>query len=527
MDVFAPLTRFFVLPGQAVCADRLRWYELRLTWLALALVSVLPLMCTPLPPLGDLYSHIGRYHVMLTHGESPYLDRYYEFHWALIPNMGQDLLMVPVGRLLGAERGGILLSALILPATILGIRAVSIAAHGRVQPIALFAVPFVASYTYLSGFMNYHTGLVVVVWGLAACYGLRRHPLVARCAAFMALSALAWLCHLAAWGLLVVAVAVSELGFRLSERGFRPLAVLPRAGIVVLSTLLPVTLMLAGGTHAGGAHLGRLNPGLKWQWLTIVLRDEWRPLDTLPMPVIALGVIALLAARKVRLDPVLAAFAVVTFGLFLIVPSALMGGYYADLRLLPVVWIAALLACRFEGPPRQATAIAAVAIVFFALRMSITAHAWSVRGDDLARDLRALDFVPQGSRIFALTPDRNCASWANQGLSHLPSLAIVRRDAFVNTEWNIPGQHLMRPTKVAGPEFDAWPDLANPGSGCYGRTVEAALTGFPRDRFDFVWLFSGALPPDTHSWLAPLYRGPHGVLYAVSHEPMAATPGQK
>ncbi|HXD02474.1 MAG TPA: hypothetical protein VN627_04120, partial [Novosphingobium sp.] len=92
---------------------------------------MLPFMCTPLPPLGDLYSHIGRYHVMLTHGESPYLDRYYEFHWALIPNMGQDLLMVPVGRLLGAERGGILLSALILPATILGIRAVSIAAHGR------------------------------------------------------------------------------------------------------------------------------------------------------------------------------------------------------------------------------------------------------------------------------------------------------------------------------------------------------------------------------------------------------------
>src|SRR3546814_12846452 len=79
------------------------------------------------------------YHVMVFGEQSEFLRRYYSFNWTLIGNLGQDLLVYPLVPVLGAERAAFLLTALIPPATILGIRQLSLAAHGEVQPSALAA----------------------------------------------------------------------------------------------------------------------------------------------------------------------------------------------------------------------------------------------------------------------------------------------------------------------------------------------------------------------------------------------------
>ena len=79
------------------------WWEQR--WF-LALVTMLvavPLLYPPIPPLVDLFGHMGRYRVELDLDHSPWLQRYYDYHWAAIGNLGVDLLVIPLGQLIGLE----------------------------------------------------------------------------------------------------------------------------------------------------------------------------------------------------------------------------------------------------------------------------------------------------------------------------------------------------------------------------------------------------------------------------------------
>lgn len=72
---------------------------------------MLPFLVARYPQLTDYPSHLARYHVMLDGGRSPILAGYYGFEWHLAGNLGADLLMVPLGRPIGA--GSLLAFALI------------------------------------------------------------------------------------------------------------------------------------------------------------------------------------------------------------------------------------------------------------------------------------------------------------------------------------------------------------------------------------------------------------------------------
>ena len=69
------------------------------------LATMVPLIYPPIPPLVDLFGHMGRYRVELDLAHSPWLQRYYDYHWAAIGNLGVDLLVIPFGKLLGLEAG--------------------------------------------------------------------------------------------------------------------------------------------------------------------------------------------------------------------------------------------------------------------------------------------------------------------------------------------------------------------------------------------------------------------------------------
>src|SRR4051794_8463321 len=78
-----------------------RWWEGRALALALALVSAVPLILPQVPPLVDLPGHMARYRVELEIGQSAALRSFYDFHWSLIGNLGLDLLVIPLSKLIG------------------------------------------------------------------------------------------------------------------------------------------------------------------------------------------------------------------------------------------------------------------------------------------------------------------------------------------------------------------------------------------------------------------------------------------
>jgi hypothetical protein len=68
--------------------------------------------------------------------------QYYDYHWAPIGNLGVDLLVIPLGPLLGLEPAVKLIVLLIPPMTVAGFLWVAREVHGRLPPTALFALPF-------------------------------------------------------------------------------------------------------------------------------------------------------------------------------------------------------------------------------------------------------------------------------------------------------------------------------------------------------------------------------------------------
>ena len=88
--------------------------------LALVLISATPLLYPAVPPLVDLFGHMGRYRVELDLANSPSLQQFYEFRWAMIGNLGVDLLIVPLSKLFGLELAVKLIVLVIPPMTVAG-----------------------------------------------------------------------------------------------------------------------------------------------------------------------------------------------------------------------------------------------------------------------------------------------------------------------------------------------------------------------------------------------------------------------
>src|SRR5882757_8313483 len=93
---------------EAAPADRLPseprpWWESALCLGLVVFATALPLIYPSVPPLVDLLGHMGRYRVELDLNQSAWLQRYYDYHWAAIGNLGVDLLVIPLAKLFGLE----------------------------------------------------------------------------------------------------------------------------------------------------------------------------------------------------------------------------------------------------------------------------------------------------------------------------------------------------------------------------------------------------------------------------------------
>src|SRR5262245_63298320 len=92
-------------------------------WLAaaglLAIVLVIPFVLVDVPPVLDYPNHLARYFV-LAHPDDAILSRMYDIRWAILPNLGMDVLGAALLRLTDLHVGGRILLAMSLLAPVLG-----------------------------------------------------------------------------------------------------------------------------------------------------------------------------------------------------------------------------------------------------------------------------------------------------------------------------------------------------------------------------------------------------------------------
>jgi hypothetical protein len=440
--------------------------------MVLALLAALPAIIARYPQMTDYPAHLARYHIMLDHGVSADLARWYSFKWQWSGNLGADLLIQPLAALFGLETAGRIIVILIPALTGLGLIAVEWALRRRVGVGSLLAMATIWSPALLLGFLNFGLALAAALLAFAlwvACEGRRwRAPL------FIVVGLIVWLCHQSGWGVLGVMVFGYEWQRRKSLQAV--LATWP-----LWFPLLPT--LLAGAGAAGSLNYGKFVSTTKWIFWKTALRDrvEWLDIATTCL----LAGLPIIATLFRKCDMRVGWGALLTAALSLVIPRHLGGGDYADYRLTAVALMLGALA--IDWRPSRNWLMMLAALPFLA-RLAVTSAAWYENSRQVGLMLGALDHIPRGARVAGVVREE-LPSWPQPLDGHIACYATVRRDALTNANFAVPGVHMLQLRPASGDLIDPSQRLfASPGQG-------VDLADFaPAKQAEYLW-YVGALPP--------------------------------
>lgn len=511
--------------------SQLHFWERRLFVVLLSLAAAVPLLWPGVPPLLDLLGHMGRYRVQLDLATSPALQQFYTFDWALIGNLGVDLLVEVLAPLIGLEPAVKLIVLAIPVLTVAGLLWVAREVHGRVPPTALFAVPFAFNFPFLFGFVNFALAMALALNAFALWLRLARlGRLRARAILFLAIAPVLWVAHAFGWGTLGVLAFSAEL-VRQVDRGRSIFAAPFRAALHCLSLTLPLLMMVAWRSNAAGRTQDFFNWKRKWDWLVMALRDRWEVFDIASVALVAALIVWALFSRRLTYSRNLAASVIFLALVYVLLPRIVFGSAYADMRLAPYLFAVALVAIRMRpsASDRFVQGLAVAGFAFLIIRLGANSASFWMYDRVYDQQLQALAHVPRGARVVSMV-GRPCREpWAMSRLLHLPGMAIVRREAFSNDQWTMDGAQLLDVYYRAG-----WPFVSDPSQIVTARRcgreawlpVRTALRVLPREAFDYVWLITP--PPYARAdvrGLLPIWRGPAGsVLYRVDRTATSDTP---
>lgn len=497
------------------------WWETR-GFVALALIaSVVPLLWHPLPPLGDLPGHIGRYHIAEAIGRSPDLARHWTFEWALIGNLGVDLLVHLLAPLIGVEAAARWIVTLIPPLWVGGVMLVSRESGGRLSPAAAFAFPLAYGFPFQFGFVNFMLSAALALCALAGWMRLGRSSrLGVRAALSVPVAWLLWIAHSSGWGLFGLLAFASELA-RLRGAGRGWLQAGSAAGLACVPLALPMLWMIGGAAGEGAQVAWDLKA--KASWVPVLLRERWKWYDV-ASAILLFGVLWMAVRdRRLRFDALAGSAALIAFVAFLLLPRLALGGAYVDMRVLAPAVALALAAIRVRsGHARFERVLAIAAAAFFTLRMagSTLAMAFFAQGQQQA--LQAVPHIPRGAAVLVLVNEPCASQWASRRLGHIAGIAVARRDIFENGQWTLPGQQLLRHRHPAAAPYAGDPSQLVYPQGCeYQPTIfAAAVKGFDRGTFTHVWTIDfparDRLAPD----LRRMWSDDVSTLYAVGGAPI-------
>ena len=496
------------------------WWETR--WMvALAIAAAtIPLAYPSIPPLVDLLGHMGRYRVEL--GHSPLLDRYFEFRWQAIGNLGVDLIVLALAPLMGLEPAVKLIIIAIPALTVAGFLWVAREVHGRIPPTAYLAIPFAYGQPFLFGFVNFALSMAMAFFAFGLWLRMaRKGQLKSRELLFVPISIVIFFTHAYGWGALGL-LCFSAEAVRLHDQGQSWWKAGLNAAVHASVMALPLLIMIVWRNDGSqGDTSDWFNWHAKWVWLKGTLRDRWQVFDIASLAAVSLVLAEAVRNRRLTYSRNLLFSGLVLTAGFIFLPRIVFGSAYADMRLLPYIFAVLFIAIRFRGETdrRLGQLLMIIALLFVGIRLTGNSISLAKAAHDQESKLPALDHVPLGSRVLSFTTLPCGIVWELPRNGHLGAMAIVRRQGFSNDQWVMEGLNLMELRYRQPGFFAADPSQIVRPNGCGDRlhlTIDQSLRYFPRDGFDYVWLIG--VPEFDHSLIAdltPVWRSGNSILYRV------------
>lgn len=430
--------------------------------LIIAVGLLLPLALVSVPPFCDLYFHIARMVVLADPG-APYVRDWYVPDWHFVPNLAMDAIVPLLARTMPVLTAVKVFVAATFLLLLFGTLALHHALFRRLSWLPLLAGLFIYNQIVFIGYFNYLFGLALALWAAALWFYLARSAPLIRLAAASLAALLLYAAHLFAVGFFGVLVLSGEFAAWRRDRRF-----VFHAAMVLVPFMAPLALLLTSRTVAvaGG--------GAIEYWPIVKLLAPFTPFLTLNPPVdlailaiTVAGGFLLLRRGGIEVAPPLRFALVLLPPLVLLAPTAMIGTFYADLRLPVAIVFVVLAACRPRGEGERELGIVAAAALIFALRIAALTVDFRVAGSEMDELRDAFRRMPPGAVVFtatlhhgsfffdALTTPRSWRPlWEREDtlpLDHVTTVALADRAVFVPQTLMVDGQQpaRMRPAFAA------------------------------------------------------------------------------
>lgn len=380
--------------------------ERRARWVVLTTIfalSIFPVVFTPVVPVIDFYNHVARYFVLSHVENSQFLSENYISAWAILPNIGLDILASSISRYVDQRWLDNIIVILIMAVQYFGIIYFnrSITKEYSVV-VAIIAALLLYSFVFTWGFANFLLGLGLVFWAAGWAIRIRDRPLLALpVSCVLALGI--FLTHGVAFALYGLLMGGIELGFFWAAKPRRLTALGRSMAGLALQAIAPAVLFRLSATSSvpGGvtnvassvetlskshALAERLHDLLIYRITTIVRVAES---PSLPLDVLSFfGVIALIAFLILRgrahISTVCLPAIAIAMLLVACVPPTMFGvGYIADRMPLFLAFLLTgglriqLMRRRFDA------VVVGLLVLILAVRLLVTGVSWSRSGMDL------------------------------------------------------------------------------------------------------------------------------------------------
>jgi hypothetical protein len=547
VDLTSSLSPAGNLPGvrvKAECARRAFDFSksrIAILFLALMAIASVPILLNPLPPISDYINHLARMHIIAAIGSDPYLHRYYEIQWQVIPNLMMDLIVPLFVRVMNIYLAGQAYTLLSFALIVLGTLALHRQLFGRWSALPLIAFPLLYNDVFLVGTMNYVFGIGLMLWALAAWIALRERSRTLR----LSLSAVfvigLFFCHLFVLGVYAVALFAFEshrlltvyLRTRRSsgrDAARRALPALIFDYVLTGLPFVPIPVLLMMSPTEGLWDFYWKTSG-KLDGLLFVIKAYSPAFAYLLLAVLVAAALCAVRYRALSFHGFGLVLFVVGAITYMALPRVMFDTYMVDLR-LPISLAFILIAC-FDVDFRSRSlrwGFAASLVLLLTVRVTEVERTWAPLSAGVESFRQSVELLNRGAKVVVAYADPNGGDHLRDyGLMHADCIAVIERSALVTTEFTVVGKQILHARPAYRGRVDTH-DGTPPMIGNLVRVADQPAVNEPfywrRWTSDYDYLYVLFTKPDFQNpdpaHLSELYAGDRFMLYRIEHSQITA-----
>lgn len=413
---------------------------------------LLPLAVIQFPPLNDYPFHLARIAIIDRLPHSAFLQSAYSLNTFLLPNVGMDVIMLALSRMVPIPLAGRIFVALMQLLILSGIVLLNHALFRKVSPgVVLLGGIFLHNWIFLFGFLNYLLATGVLLVGAAVWVYCVDRRLILRLLLGCIFALVIYFSHMLVLGFWAVIIGAFELW----RRQMRGLAVL------LFTLILPIFLFTQSRTgHEAGSAI-RYMP--VW-WAKPFAFARTFLSANLVVDAVTLIVLAALCALLLwgksksvtRLSPAMYLPLAAILALFLVMPLDLFSAQFVDVRIPVLLLFFTIASLRLEWN----RAAIAVLMGLLAFRGVMITSDWWRYNAIYSEYTRAFSRMSGQSSLFTATlqpPPSSMREWIahwQPPTSHIASVAVLDQDVFVAGTWAHPSQQPITVTPRYQPLYD-------------------------------------------------------------------------